>query len=72
MPSHFHSGRLVLGRRLGEEIVVRDARGRELLRFAVVSVALGRASLSFEAPPDIRINRAEIDGITGAGREAGR
>jgi sRNA-binding carbon storage regulator CsrA len=73
MSSNYHSGRLVLSRTLNEEIVVRDARGQELLRFAIISMSQGRARLSFEAPPHIRINRAEIDNVTGgAGPESRR
>ena len=52
-------GRLVLSRRLDEEIVVHE-KGRELLRFKISGLTKGQVRIAFQADPSIQINRSEI------------
>lgn len=53
---------LVIGRRIDEETVMRDARsGAEVCRIKIIGVRDGKVRLGFEAPITTEINRAELD-----------
>lgn len=46
---------LVLTRKAGEQIVIGDG-----VRLTVVGIGPGRVKIGVEAPPDVRIDRAEV------------
>ena len=46
---------LILGRKVGESIMIGDA-----IKVTVLNVHGARVSLGIEAPPDVRVDRQEI------------
>ena len=61
---------LCLSRALGESVVIYGATGAKIVTVTVVGRRSGEIVLSFEAPPEIQIVRAEINGnlLTPPGR----
>ncbi len=54
---------MILTRRIGEAVVLRDAEGREIGRVIVADIKRKSAGarLGFEFPTDIKVHRAELD-----------
>lgn len=60
---------LVLGRKLGEEIVI-TVDGTTTITLRVVDVDRNRCRIGFVAPPNVQINRREIqDKVDGEKKE---
>lgn len=52
---------LVLGRREGESIVIRDTTGNLLVEIVLVDIDRGKARIGIKADPSLPVNRGEID-----------
>jgi carbon storage regulator CsrA len=50
---------LVLSREEGEEIVITATSG-EVIRFRIQTIGRKQVSISFDAPPSVVIDRAEV------------
>ena len=62
---------LVLGRKLGEEVVVHH-QGVEIGRLRVVHIGDNRCKLAFDFPPEFVIWRSCVGGSTGSTGSIGR
>lgn len=54
---------LLLTRRVGESVLIKDEHGRNICRVTLVSNIRGSKRLGFSAPPHIKIIREELDGL---------
>lgn len=59
---------LVLGRKVGESIVV--GKGRDAVRFTVLKARGGSTRVGIETRPDIQVVRGEIEGTPFGGLDA--
>lgn len=55
------AGNLVLTRRTGESVIIRNEAGEVVVIVAVQEVRSGKVKLLFQAPPAWPVNRQEID-----------
>lgn len=54
---------LLLGRKPGQWVLIKNEIGKVICRVTVVRGKFGQLKLGFEAPPEIIIIREELDGI---------